>query len=120
MPCPTHDNARNRQAFRLDPAVGATPIAPAPGACPSLFLTLFLSLSLADLSRVRERVLHTLPNVFGNFDTVSARPRHERNLMYPYFPAHHRNGVAEGREGLWIPCGGSDLQFLGLGEIVRE
>ena len=79
-----------------------------------------LSLTLADLGGVRERVLHAMPDMLRNFDMVSARPRHERNLMYPYFPAHHRNGVAEGREGLWIPCGGSDLQFLGLGEIVRE
>jgi len=53
-----------------------------------------LSLSLADLSGVRERVLHALLNVFGNFDTVSARPRHERNLMRPNFSAHRRDGVA--------------------------
>src|SRR5262245_3092846 len=82
--------------------------------------TSLLSLTLADLGGVRERVLHAMPDMLRNFDMVSARPRHERNLMYPYFPAHRRDGVAEGRQGLWIPCSGSDLQFLGLGEIVRE
>src|SRR5262249_2511537 len=86
----------------------------------SKFYADLLNLTLADLGGVCERVLHAMPDMLRNFDMVSARPRHERNLMYPYFPAHHRDGVAEGRQGLWIPCGGSDLQFLGLGEIVRE
>ena len=33
-----------------------------------------LSLSLADLGGVCEGVLHTLPDVLRNFDTVAARP----------------------------------------------
>ena len=33
-----------------------------------------LSLTLADLSGVGEGVLHTLPDVAGNFDAVAARP----------------------------------------------
>jgi hypothetical protein len=33
-----------------------------------------LSLSLADLGGVCEGVLHALPDVLRNFDTVSARP----------------------------------------------
>src|SRR5262245_55911172 len=79
-----------------------------------------LSLTLADLGGVRERILHTLPDVLRNFDTVSARPGHERNLMRPYFAAHRGDGVAEGREGLWIPCSGSDLEFPSFGEVVCE
>jgi hypothetical protein len=35
---------------------------------------LHLSLSLADLGGVCEGVLHALPDVLRNFDTVSARP----------------------------------------------
>jgi len=34
----------------------------------------FLSLTLADLSGVGEGVLHTLPDIAGNFDAVAARP----------------------------------------------
>src|SRR5215510_1469376 len=79
-----------------------------------------LSLTLADLGGVRERILHTLLDVLRNFDTVSARPGHERNLMRPYFAAHRGDGVAEGREGLWIPCSGSDLEFPSFGEVVCE
>jgi len=33
-----------------------------------------LSLTLADLSGVGEGVLHTLPDIAGNFDAVAARP----------------------------------------------
>ena len=79
-----------------------------------------LSLSLADLGGVCERVLHTMPDMLRNFDTVSARPGHERNLMRPYFAAYRGDGVAEGRDGFWIPCGGPDLQLLGLCEFMRE
>jgi len=57
-------------------------------------------LTLADLGGVCERVLHAMPDVLRNFDTVSVRPRHEGNLLRPYFAAHRRNGVAKGRDCL--------------------
>jgi hypothetical protein len=47
-----------------------------------------LSLTLADLGGEGEGILHALPDMAWNFDTVSARPRHERNLMAPYFTAN--------------------------------
>src|SRR5262245_43283839 len=75
---------------------------------------LALSLTLADLGGVCERVLHAMPDMLRNFDAVSAWPRHERNLMRPYFAAYCGNGVAEGRDGFWIPRGGSDLKFARL------
>src|SRR5262249_7493409 len=70
-----------------------------------------LSLTLADLGSVCERVLHAMPDMRWNFDTVSAWPRHERNLMRPYFAPHRGNGVAEGGDGFGIPRGGSDLEL---------
>src|SRR5262249_31412235 len=73
-----------------------------------------LSLALAYLGGVCERVLHAMPDMLRNFDAVSAWPRHERNLMRPYFAAYCGNGVAEGRDGFWIPRGGSDLKFARL------
>jgi hypothetical protein len=41
---------------------------------PGRFTLQVLSLSLADLGGVCEGVLHALPDVLRNFDTVSARP----------------------------------------------
>ena len=79
-----------------------------------------LSLTLAVLGSACERVLHAVPDVLRNFDTVSARPGHERNLMRPYFAAYCGDGVAEGRSELWIPCRSSNVEFPGLGEIVRK
>jgi len=70
-----------------------------------------LSLTLADLGSVCERVLHAMPDMRWNFDTVSAWPRHESNLMRPYFAPHRGNGVAEGGDGFGIPRGGSDLEL---------
>src|SRR6266705_7044562 len=66
-----------------------------------------LSLTLADLGGVGEGIFHALPDMARNFDTISARPGRERNLMRPYFAAHCRNGVAEGEDCFWIPSGGS-------------
>src|ERR1700730_1408194 len=57
-----------------------------------------LSLTLADLGGEGEGVLHALPDTARNFDTVSARPGHERNLMAPYFAANRRDGIAEGQD----------------------
>src|SRR5215831_10021649 len=74
-------------------------------------VTMPLSLTLADLGSVCERVLHAMPDMRWNFDTVSAWPRHERNLMRPYFAPHRGNGVAEGGDGFGIPRGGSDLEL---------
>jgi hypothetical protein len=59
-----------------------------------------LSLTLADLGRVRESILHASPDMHWNFYTVSAWPGHERNLMHPYFASNCRNGIAEGENGL--------------------
>jgi hypothetical protein len=77
-----------------------------------------LSLTLANLGGVGESVLHTAPDMAWNFHTVSVRPRHERNLMGPYFAAYSRDGIAEGEHRLWIPRGGSRLELSRLGEIV--
>src|ERR1700733_10053502 len=66
-----------------------------------------LSLTLADLGGEGECVLHAVPDMAGNFDTVSAWPRHERNLMAPYFAANRCDGVTEGQACFWIPGGGS-------------
>src|SRR5215469_12142579 len=55
-----------------------------------------LSLTLADLGRVRESILHAAPDMGWNFYTVSAWPGHERNLMRPYFASNCGDGIAEG------------------------
>ena len=70
-----------------------------------------LSLALADLGGICEGIFHTVPDMARNFDTISARPGHERNLMRPYFAAHGRDGVAKGQDCFWIPGGGSRLEF---------
>ena len=70
-----------------------------------------LSLTLAALGGVGERVFHAMPDMLGNFDTVSAGPRHERNLMCPYFAPYRRDGIAEGQDRFWIPSGGSWLEL---------
>src|ERR1700733_13735055 len=70
-----------------------------------------LSLTLADLGGEGECVLHAVPDMAGNFDTVSAWPRHERNLMAPYFAANRCDGVTEGQACFWIPGGGSRRKF---------
>ena len=54
---------------------------------------LSLSLTLADLGGVCERVLHALPNMPRNFDTVPPRTQPERNLMRPYFDRRERSDV---------------------------
>ena len=54
-----------------------------------------------------------------DFDTVSARRGHERNLMSPYFAAYCRDGIAEGQDRFWIPCGGSRFEFSRFGDVVR-
>src|SRR5712691_10751159 len=77
-----------------------------------------LSLTLADLGGVGESIFHTLPDMARNFDTISARPGHERNLMVPYFAAHGRDGVAEGEDCFWIPSGGSRFELSRFGEVV--
>src|SRR6201988_4329596 len=62
-----------------------------------------LSLALADLGGICEGIFHTVPDMARNFDTISARPGHESNLMRPYFAAHGRDGVAKGQDCFWIP-----------------
>ena len=78
-----------------------------------------LSLTLANLSGVGERILHALPDRPRNFDGVSGRPGHERNLMCPYFAANGRDGVAEGQNLFWIPGRDPRLKLSRLGEVVR-
>ena len=79
-----------------------------------------LSLTLADLGGEGEGILHALPDMARNFDTVSTRPRHERNLMAPYFTANRCDGVAEGQECFWIPGGGSGGELSRFCEVVRQ
>src|SRR6266568_8755674 len=62
-----------------------------------------LSLTLADLGSVGERVLHTMPDMARNFDSISVRPGHGRNLMCPYFAASCCDGIAEGQDCFSIP-----------------
>ena len=78
-----------------------------------------LSLTLADLRRVCESILHAAPDMGWNFYTVSAWPGHERNLMRPYFASNRGDGIAEGENRFCIPRGGSRLEVLRLGEIMR-
>src|SRR6266511_5719634 len=63
------------------------------------------SLTLADLGGVGEGILHALPDMPRNFDTISVRPGHESNLMRPYFAAYCGDGVAEGEDFFRIPGG---------------
>jgi len=72
---------------------------------------ILLSLTLADLCGVGERIFHALPDMARDFYTVPARPGHERNLMRPYFAAHGGDSVAEGENSFWIPSGGSRLEL---------
>src|SRR6266852_855367 len=78
-----------------------------------------LSSTLADLGGVGEGILHAVPDTARNFDTIPARPGHERNLMAPYFATHRGDCIAEGQECFWIPGGRSGLELSRLGEIVR-
>jgi hypothetical protein len=57
-----------------------------------------LSLTLANLRGVGERICHALPDVCWNFNAVPAWPGHERNLMIPYFIANGGNGIAESQD----------------------
>jgi hypothetical protein len=70
-----------------------------------------LSLSLAYSGGMSECIFHSVPDMVWNFYTVSARPGHERNLMVPDLTAHSRDGVAEGQDRFWIPCGRSRLEL---------
>src|SRR3982074_3734285 len=70
-----------------------------------------LNLTLADLSGVGEGIFHSAPDMAWNFDTVSAWPGHERNLMAPYFATYRGDCIAEGQECFWIPGGGSGLEL---------
>src|SRR5262249_61926790 len=58
-----------------------------------------LSLTLADLGRVCESILHASPDMGWNFYMVSAWPGHERNLMRAYFASNCRDGITEGENG---------------------
>src|SRR5712672_2572288 len=78
-----------------------------------------LSSTLADLGGVGEGILHAVPDTARNYDTIPARPRHERNLMAPYFATYRGDCIAEGQECFWIPGGRSGLELSRLGEIVR-
>src|SRR5262245_42269516 len=60
------------------------------GSAFALTYSLRLSLTLADLGRVCESILHAAPDMGWNFYTVSAWPGHERNLMRPYFASNCR------------------------------
>src|SRR5258706_10176510 len=78
-----------------------------------------LSSTLADLGGVGEGILHAVPDTARNYDTIPARPGHERNLMAPYFATYRGDCIAEGQECFWIPGGRSGLELSRLGEIVR-
>src|SRR5258707_4421088 len=78
-----------------------------------------LSSTLADLGGVGEGILHAVPDTARNYDTIPARPRHERNLMAPYFATYRGDCIAEGQECFWIPGVRSGLELSRLGEIVR-
>jgi hypothetical protein len=71
-----------------------------------------LSLTSADLGG--EGIFHTLPDMGGNFDTISARPGHERNLVVPDLAAHGRDGVAEGDDCFF------GYQAVALGMSFRD
>src|ERR1700687_5225320 len=77
-----------------------------------------LSLTLADLGGVGESIFHAVPDMARNFDTISVRPGHERNLVVPDFASHGGDGVAEGEDCFWIPCGGSRFELPRFGEVV--
>jgi hypothetical protein len=79
--------------------------------CFKPFLRHLLSLSLANSGGMSECIFHSVPDMVRNFYTVSARPGHERNLMVPDLAAHSRDGVAEGQDRFWIPCGRSRLEL---------
>jgi hypothetical protein len=64
-----------------------------------------LSSSLAKSCGVGERMRYAVPDMAWNFDTISARPGHERNLMAPNFAAYRGDGIAEGQDYFGIPCG---------------
>jgi hypothetical protein len=53
-----------------------------------------------------------------NFYTVSARPRHERNLMSPYFAANCGDCIAESKRSFWIPGSSPSFQHTRLREVV--
>src|SRR5258708_34804064 len=75
-----------------------------------------LSLTLADSGGVCECIFHSLPDDGWNFYTVSAGPRHERNLVAPNCAAHSSDRITEGQDRLWIPCGGSRLEVSWFGK----
>src|SRR5712671_3932136 len=65
------------------------------GSCCRIFFPA-LSSTLADLGGVGEGILHAVPDTARNFDTIPARPGHERNLMAPYFATYRGDCIAEG------------------------
>src|ERR1700681_1631912 len=77
-----------------------------------------MSLSLAYSGGVSECIFHSVPDMVRNFNTVSAWPGHERNLMVPDFAADRCDRVAEGQDRFRIPCGSSGLELLRFMEIV--
>lgn len=83
----------------------------APTLMPVAVIVPALSSTLADLGGVGERILHAVPKMAWNFDTISARPGHKRNLMAPDFATRRRDGIAEGQECFWIPGSGSRLEL---------
>jgi hypothetical protein len=76
-----------------------------------------LSLTLADLGGVGEGVFHTLADMAGSFDTISAPPGHEGNLAVPDLAALGGDGVAEGENY----CFGYQAVALGMSfrDLVR-
>src|SRR6516162_2128612 len=107
-------------ASSLNAALSITFTLPHMPSCPMLQNSWHgISLTLADLGGEGEGILHALPDMARNFDTVSTRPRHERNLMAPYFTANRCDGVAEGQECFLIPGGGSRRELSRFCEVVR-
>ena len=77
------------------------------------------AIAMVPTDGVGERVLHSVPDMARNFDTISARPGHERNLLSPDFAAHCGDGIAEGYNCFRIPGGGFGQELSRFGEIVR-
>src|SRR5208283_998210 len=87
--------------------------------CASSILLPCLSSTLANSCGVGERIRHAVPDMAWNFDSVSVRPGHERNLMAPYFAAYRGYGIAECEDCFWIPCSGFRFEPSRRGKIVR-
>jgi hypothetical protein len=78
-----------------------------------------LILTLAELSGVDEGVFHSAPDMGGNFDTVSARPGHERNLLARQISRRMAATASlKVRTVFGIPGSGSGLELSCFREVM--